>query len=99
MNTAQKIFLDTTIQIERMTATHTRQIEIAKALQGKYIVTSTYVYGEYLRALVKDAIVLYDLIRTKEHLYDVETAIASMINKRSASRCLLIYATFMISDE
>lgn len=93
MNTPQKIFIETTIQIERVTSPYARQHEIAKAFQGKQIITSTYVLSEYLRVLVKDAMILHELVKNNEHLYDVETAIATMMNKRSASRCLLIYAT------
>ena len=93
MSTNSRVFLDTTIQIERVTATSERQAEIANALTGAEVITSTYVLGEYLRTLVKDALLLYDLICTTEHSYDVETQIANLLNKRSASRCLLLWAS------
>ncbi len=93
MSTGQRIFLDTTIQIERVTATRARQIEIEHALAGVQVLTSTYVLGEYLRTLVQDALVLYNLVNTTEHLYDVETRMANLLNKRSASRCLLLWAS------
>lgn len=93
MSRAQRVFLDTTIQIERVTATRARQAEIARTLAGKQIITSTYVLGEYLRTLVQDALVLYNLVRQTEQLFDVETQMAQLLNKRSASRCLLIWAS------
>lgn len=92
MNAVQRVFLDTTIQIERVTGTRSRQAEIAQALAGVEVVTSTYVLGEYLRTLVRDAIVLYNLVLKSEELFDVETQIAHLLNKRSASRCLLLWA-------
>ncbi|MCB0111517.1 MAG: hypothetical protein KDE53_36595 [Caldilineaceae bacterium] len=93
MSSVQRIFLDTTIQIERVTATRTRQAEIEHALSGAQVLTSTYVLGEYLRTLVQDALVLYNLVRTTEQLFDVETRMAQLLNKRSASRCLLLWAS------
>lgn len=93
MSGGQRIFLDTTIQIERATATRARQAEISRALSGVQTITSTYVLGEYLRTLVQDALVLYNLVRTTEQPYDVETKMAHLLNKRSASRCLLLWAS------
>ena len=93
MNITPRAFWDTTIQIERVTATNKRQAEIADALTGVQVITSTYVLGEYLRTLVKDALLLYNLVHTTEHSYDVETQIANLLNKRSASRCLLLWAS------
>ncbi|MFN8488309.1 MAG: hypothetical protein U0350_11995 [Caldilineaceae bacterium] len=87
------IFLDTTIQIERVTAVQARQQAIARELAGKRIITSSYVLGEYKRTLVRDAIVLYNLVQKTEELFDVETQIAQLFNKRSVSRCLLLWAT------
>jgi hypothetical protein len=86
-------FLDTTIQIERVTAIRTRQQTIARELAGKRVITSSYVLGEYKRTLVRDAIVLYNLVQKTEELFDVETQIAQLFNKRSVSRCLLLWAT------
>lgn len=92
MSNSQRIFLDTTIQIERVTATRTRQAKIAQALADGQIITSTYVLGEFLRTLVQDALVLYNMVQSTEQLYDVETKMAQLLNKRSASRCLLLWA-------
>lgn len=93
MNSKPRVFLDTTIQIERTTSTRTRQAEIARTLTGVQTLTSTYVLGEYLRTLVRDALVLYNLVRTTEQPYDVETKMAHLLNKRSVSRCLLLWAS------
>ncbi|MEM7539833.1 MAG: hypothetical protein AAF639_47195 [Chloroflexota bacterium] len=86
-----KLFLETTIQIERATAIRTRQREIADILQKHYVLTSTYVLGEYLRTLVSDAILLLDLVEANEQMYDVETQMAGLFSKRSLSRCVLLW--------
>lgn len=86
------IFLDTTIQIERITAVQARQQTIARELAGKRIITSSYVLGEYKRTLVHDATLLYNIVQTTEELFDVETQVAQLFNKRSVSRCLLLWA-------
>lgn len=93
MNTSSLIFLDTTIQIERVTSVEARQQAIAKELAGKYVITSSYVLGEYKRTLVHDAMTLYNLVQKTEQLFDVETQIAHLFSKRSGSRCLLLWAT------
>jgi hypothetical protein len=93
MSAARRIFLDTTIQIERVTATRARQAEIGRALAGAQVISSTYVLGEFLRTLVQDALVLHNLALRSEQPYDVETQIAHLLNKRSASRCLLLWAS------
>jgi hypothetical protein len=92
MSRAPLLFLDTTIQIERVTAAHARQQTIARALAGKRVITSSYVLGEYKRTLVHDATVLYNLVQKTEEMFDVETQIVQLFNKRSASRCLLLWA-------
>ncbi len=88
-----RIFLDTTIQIERLTGTRARRAQLTAELTGKEIVTSTYVLGEFLRTLVKDCITLYTLVSQNVHLDDVEVQIANRFNKREASRCLLLWAS------
>ncbi|MBC8231359.1 hypothetical protein H8E77_17545 [bacterium] len=46
-----KLFLETTIQIQKDFGTKERRRNIKKALQGKQILTSTYVMMEYLRTI------------------------------------------------
>jgi len=87
-----KIFLDTTIQIERATAMEPRQAEIAEVLRDKHVMTSTYVLSEYSRTLIKGATLLYQLVEQTEEMYDVETQMAHIFNKGTLSRCLLLWA-------
>lgn len=92
MTAKPPLFLDTTIQIERVVGSRARQAVLHRELAGYRLMTSTYVLGEYLRALVRDAIYLHRLVLEQEHLDDVVTAIAQHINKREASRMLLLWA-------
>ena len=92
MSDALSLFLDTTIQIERVVGSRARQAELRKELAGYQLVTSTYILGEYLRTLVKDATQLYHLVLSHEHLDDVMTAMAQHPNKREAGRMLLLWA-------
>ena len=93
MNDGPRVFLDTTIQIERLTGTRARRAQLTAQLAGKEIVTSTYVLGEFLRTLVRDCITLYTLVSQNVYLDDVEVQIANRFNKREASRCLLLWAS------
>ena len=92
MSEGSRIFLDTTIQIERLTGTRARRAQLAAQLAGKEVLTSTYVLGEFLRTLVKDCITLYTLVSQSAYLDDVEVQIANRFNKREANRCLLLWA-------
>ena len=87
-----RVFLDTTIQIERLTGTRARRAQLAAQLADRETLTSTYVLGEFLRTLVKDCITLYTLVSQNAYLNDVEVQIANRFNKREASRCLLLWA-------
>jgi len=86
----KSLFLETTIQIERVAASRARQASLRRELAPYRLVTSTYVLGEYLRTLVKDTVRLHRLVAEHAHLDDVITAIGQHPNKREASRMLLI---------
>jgi hypothetical protein len=44
-----KVFLETSIHIQRLLHTDERKAEIREKLAGNYILTSTYVYMEFRR--------------------------------------------------
>jgi hypothetical protein len=93
------LFLETTIQIERVAASRARQASLRRELASYRLVTSTYVLGEYLRTLVKDAVRLHRLVAEHTHLDDVMTAIGQHPNKREASRMLLIGGMVLRSSD
>jgi hypothetical protein len=93
MAASHGIFLDTTIQIERLTSTRNHRAQLTRQLAGKEMLTSTYVLGEFLRTLVKDCITLYTLVSQNVYLDDIEVQIANRFNKRETSRCLMLWAS------
>ena len=99
MSEEKTLFLETTIQIERVAARRARQTSLRRELASYRLVTSTYVLGEYVRTLVKDAVRLHRLVAAHMHLDDVMTAIGQHPNKREASRMLLIGGAVMRSSD
>ncbi|MBC8447500.1 MAG: hypothetical protein H8D78_07100 [Chloroflexi bacterium] len=86
------LFLDSTIQIERVVGSRARQAELHHQLAGFKLITSTYVLGEYLRTLARDVTLLHTLTLEHEHLDDVMTAIARQHSQRVSKRALLLWA-------
>lgn len=92
------LFLDTTIQIERVISHAQRRNQLQETLLPYRLITSTYVLGEFLRTLVKDAIQLYQRIEKFTHLDEVITDLGQHPNKREASRMMLILGTLLRSS-
>ncbi|MCE7985380.1 MAG: hypothetical protein DYG89_29755 [Caldilinea sp. CFX5] len=89
------LFLDTTIQIGRIVGPIARRIQLQETLTNYRLLTSTYVLGEFLRTLVKDAIQLYHLIEQYAHFDEVITNLGQHPNKREASRMMLLLGTIL----
>jgi hypothetical protein len=89
------LFLETTIQIERVVGSRARQAALRRELAACRLVTSTYVLGEYLRTLVKDPIQLHRMVAEHAYLDDVMTTIGQHPNKREASRMSLIWGAII----
>lgn len=92
------LFLDTTIQIDRVAASAQRQGQLAQELANYQLITSTYVLGEYLRTLVKDAIYLYGLVDQYAYLDEVITYLGRHPNKRESSRMMIILGGLLRSS-
>jgi len=89
------LFLDTTIQIERVVSHAQRRTQLQETLSPYRLITSSYVLGEFLRTLVKDAIQLHQRIEQYAHLDEVITDLGQHPNKRVASRMMLILGTLL----
>ena len=89
------IFLETTIQIERVLGNRKRQTDLHAELSGYRLITSHYVLGEYLRTVIKDAIQLHEILLKYTHFDDVMTAIGQHHNKREASRMMLLLGALL----
>lgn len=92
------IFLDTTIQIDRVGGSTKRQVQLEKELANYRLITSTYVLGEYLRTIVKDAIYLYGLVDKYTYLDEVITDLGRHPNKRESSRMMMILGGLLRSS-
>ncbi|MEM7539201.1 MAG: hypothetical protein AAF639_43990 [Chloroflexota bacterium] len=91
------IFLETTIQIDRVLGNRERQLALERELRNYRLVTSRYVLGEYLRTVVKDATRLHEFLLIYPHLDDVLTAVGQHYNKREASRMMLLLGALLRS--
>ncbi|MBN1315533.1 MAG: hypothetical protein JXA42_08695 [Anaerolineales bacterium] len=89
------LFLETTIQIERVAGNRMKQAGLRRELAPYRLISSTYVLGEFLRTLVKDSIRLHRLVVEHPHLDDVMTTIGQHPNRREASRMSLIWGSIM----
>jgi predicted nucleic acid-binding protein len=85
------LFLDTTIQIEKVLGREERKREIQKNLKEKYVITSRYVLMEYIRTVVKDFYYIYNVLKEES---SVEAAIDRIADEArgllSLKRCLKI---------
>lgn len=92
------LFLDTTIQIDRVVSSTQRRVQLQETLAKYRLITSTYVLGEFLRTLVKDAIQLHHRIEQYAHLDEVITNLGQHPNKREAGRMMLILGTLLRAE-
>lgn len=65
MNSEMVVFLDTSIQIERIIGNKTRQAQIEQELKNPahQFVTSSYVFMEFQRSLWADFVYVYNLMQ------------------------------------
>lgn len=89
------VFLETTIQIERVMGNRTSQNALRAELANYRLITSHYVLGEYLRTVVKDAVHLHRVVTSRPYIDDVITAIGQHPNKKEASRMTLLLGALL----
>jgi len=87
-----KLFLETTIQIQKDFGTKERRRNIKKELQGKQLLTSTYVMMEYIRTIVADAVYLYVKLKETEDIGEALIHLSELrqYEHRRATRCYAI---------
>jgi hypothetical protein len=85
-----KLFLETTIQIERIFGRKSE--DIFEFLRDKEALTSNYVLMEFKRTILKDCIVLYSFLKEEKGLEDTFKRISELrdYEHRTASRINLI---------
>ena len=79
------LFLETTIQIDRVIGDQPSRDTIRHNTDGECLCTSGHVLAEYNRTLIRDAITFRNLLRTSP---DVEEAVKRFTNSYSRSRKL-----------
>lgn len=85
------VFLETTIQIDRIIGLQERRNAIRSNLDGKRVCTSGHVLGEFNRTLIRDAIAFRDLVLSSS---SVEEAVKRLSNYgRSYPRTIELLAT------
>ena len=62
------LFLETTIQIERVIGPQNERDKIRLSVKGHRVCTSGHVLGEYKRTLIQDAIVFLNLVKTSPNV-------------------------------
>ncbi len=106
--TKEKIFLETSLQIERLLHTEARRSGIRQNLAGKAVFTSSYVLMEFQRTIIQDICYVRSVVETeceedaKASLFlaDLDRALATgkgNFSPRSAKRSRLVTAA--IKDE
>ncbi|MEM7536498.1 MAG: hypothetical protein AAF639_30215 [Chloroflexota bacterium] len=99
-----EIFLDTTIQIDRLLQTADVQANIQQNLTNKRIYTSSTVYMEFKRTILQDIRYVHALVERKCAIRPVQTVLLSDIDRwlaggegnfsiRSRDRCKFVTAT------
>ena len=74
------LFLETTIQIERVVGLPERKESIKNRIACRCLRTSTLVLREFKERLLHKCILLLELVLYYEHRIDVETAISRMFS-------------------
>lgn len=86
-----KIHLDTTIQIDRIFGSDKRKNRISDVLDGKELITSTYVLGEYFNNIVNDYITLYHIFLQERNVEQTGCRITEKAFGRSQGRMFKLF--------
>ena len=85
-----EMLLDTTVQIERIFKREKRE-QIEKIIEEHNCGSSTYVFGEYKRNMVRDFVTLYNIMCMEDTLAGVREHINDTVFHRSFQRVYYIY--------
>lgn len=89
------LFLDTTIQIDRVTGSKKRKEEVEKVLKDNNLYCSAYVLGEYYATVVNDLVTLYGLFLLDKDIGETGKRITEMVFGRSQPRVAKLYANIL----
>lgn len=87
------VFLETTIQADRNFSYKSRREEIEKNLQGKTLLCSTYVLGEFINNFLKNAVTFYNLLVNSENTNDALSRLGQVLySERQFDRVIKIFS-------
>lgn len=86
-----KAHLDTTIQIDRIFGSNKRKNRISDVLEGKELVTSTYVLGEYYNNIINDYITLYNIFLQEKDIEQTGCRITEKVFGRRQGRMFKLF--------
>lgn len=86
-----KLFLDTTIQIDRIFGSRKRKAAIRAVCEGKECCCSKYVLGEFYATIVLDAVSVYHVLLTEQDLNEAEKRVEELSRHRHSQRTHLIF--------
>lgn len=90
-----ELFLDTTIQIDRVTGSKKRKEEVENVLKDNKLYCSAYVLGEYYATVVNDLVTLYGLFLLDKDIGETGKRITEMVFGRSQPRVAKLYANIL----
>ena len=86
-----KLFLDTTVQIDRIFGSLPKRKSIKEVCTGKECWCSTYVLGEFYANIVNDAVCICHFLYQENDLNEVERRITDFARNRQADRMHKIF--------
>lgn len=103
MNSEVVVFLDTSIQIERVIGNKTRQVQIEQELKhpARHFVTSSYVFMEFQRSLWADFVYVYNLMQQHTDWQTIAYRLRSGARShrsRALGNCLQIFAWALVAS-
>lgn len=98
-STDKVLFLETTIQVDRVIGTLERRQTIRRNTDGRHLCTSGYVLAEYNRTLIRDAITFRDILRTSPSVDDAILRSRKYSRSRKFLRMISILAHLGIDKD
>jgi hypothetical protein len=102
VNPNNKLFLDTTVQIDRFSGDPEKKVRIDRVIsQSNRVLTSTYVKMEFRRRFIQDIVYLYNVITDADNLKDVFLRINKLPPelRRKKEGCLASFCRFFSGTE
>lgn len=86
-----RLFLDTTIQIDRIFGSRKKKAAIRAACEGHTCCCSTYVLGEFYATIIKDAVDIYHILWGEDNLNEAERRVSELARNRRSERMHLLF--------